>query len=181
MGVDPYLIAPTLKLAVAQRLARKLCPGTGKETSTEGSIGAMFKQEFKTLPERYHNRIPEFKSVIHPEASPGCSTGTKGRIAITEVFEVDAEIEKLILNNGSEEEMYQVARKKGFMSMKEDAIIKSLQHLIPYEEVNKFGLVSDGENYSENDIVDVDSPAVDNLAQDKEKTVIINSNEDITS
>ena len=178
MGVDPYLIAPTLKVAAAQRLARKLCPGTGKEASIEGSIETMFDREFKTLPEQFHDRIPKSKTILHPEPSPGCSTGTKGRIAITEVFEVDAEIEQLILQNGSEEQMYQVARKKGFMSMKEDAIIKALDHLIPYEEVNKFGLHSDGESYTKNEIIDSDSVPVDNQTQEVKKTVIINSNED---
>lgn len=177
MGIDPYLIAPTLKVAAAQRLARKICPGTGKETNIEGSIGTMFEREFKSLPQEFHDRIPKSKTVLHPEPSAGCSTGTKGRIAITEVFEVDAEIEQLILNNGSEEEMYQVARKKGFMSMKEDAVIKALEHIIPYEEVNKFGLHADGEGYSENTIVDVDSVPVDNQEQKDKKTVIINTDE----
>jgi type IV pilus assembly protein PilB len=172
MGVDPYLIAPTLKVAAAQRLARKICPGSGKEESTEGSIGALFNKEFESLPEKFHNRIPKSKSVLHPQASPGCSSGTKGRIAITEVFEVDAEIEQLILNSGSEAEMYKVARKKGFMSMKEDAIIKSLNHLIPYEEVNKFGLHSDGEDYTDaTNIIDPDSAPVDNQESIDKKTV----------
>ena len=48
------------------------------------------------------------------------------------------EIETLILNNGSEQEIYDVARKNGFMSMEEDAIIKALKHVIPFEEVSAF-------------------------------------------
>src|SRR5574343_843059 len=35
MGIDPYLIAPTLKLAIAQRLARRVCPGTGREEALD--------------------------------------------------------------------------------------------------------------------------------------------------
>lgn len=138
MGVDPYLIAPTLKLAIAQRLARRLCK-PGEETPVDESTKKLFDKEFETLPQEFHDRVPEFQNIYHPAPAPGCATGTKGRVAVMEVLEIDQEIQNLILHNGSEEEMYRSARKKGFMSMKEDAIIKALQGEIPYEEVNDFG------------------------------------------
>jgi type IV pilus assembly protein PilB len=139
MGVDPYLIAPTLKLAIAQRLARRLCPDTGTPMDISGGVEMMVKESFATLPEQYHDRIPSSTTMMHPAASPGCTSGTKGRVAVTEVFQVDEAIQELILNNGSEEEMYEAGRKNGFMSIKEDAIIKALNHVIPYEEMNVFG------------------------------------------
>jgi len=139
MGVDPYLIAPTLKLAIAQRLARRLCLGTGKPVPVDGAIRMMIDREFETLPKQFHNRIPEVNTMMHPEPSSGCSSGTKGRVAVMEAFEINQDIQELILRSGSEEEMYQVGRKHGFMSMKEDAIIKALNHVIPYEEISTFG------------------------------------------
>lgn len=139
MGIDPYLIAPTLKLAIAQRLSRRLCEDGGREESTDGVIQKMIDDEFKTLPEKYHDRIPKTGKIYHPVPTAGCASGTKGRVAIMEVLEVDSKIQELILNSGSEEEIYDVARAHGFMSMKEDAIIKSLEGIIPYEEVNTFG------------------------------------------
>lgn len=139
MGVDPYLIAPTLKIAMAQRLARRICPGTGKEVETEGSIQMMIDKEFESLPTKYHDLIPKSKTMLSPEPSDECPSGTKGRVAVMEVFEVNDEIQDLILKGGSEEEMWEAGRKNGFMSMKEDAIIKALNHIIPYEEVSTFG------------------------------------------
>lgn len=139
MGVDPYLIAPTLKVAIAQRLARRLCPSTGKDVPVEGAIKRMMDEQFLTLPEKYHDRIPTNQTVKTPEPSPGCNTGMRGRAAVMELLEVNEEIQELILNSGSEEQMYEVARKHGFMSMKEDAIIKALNHVIPYEEISIFG------------------------------------------
>ena len=139
MGVDPYLIAPTLKLAIAQRLSRRLCPDTGKEFSVEGGVQMMIDKTFESLPEGYRDRIPESKTMMHPEPSTGCASGTKGRVAVMEVFEVDDAVQSLILSGGSEEEMFNAARKNGFTSMKEDAIIKALNHMIPYEEMNTFG------------------------------------------
>jgi type IV pilus assembly protein PilB len=139
MGVDPYLIAPTLKLAIAQRLARRLCPGTGKEMEVEGGVQMMIDDAFKTLPEKYRDRIPTAKTMIHPEPSAGCASGTKGRVAVMEVFEVNETVQDLILKGGSEEEIFNAARKTGFTSMKEDAIMKALDHVISYEEMNAFG------------------------------------------
>ncbi len=139
MGIDPYLIAPTLKLAIAQRLARRLCPDTGKEMDIGGGVEMMITDTFSTLPEKYHKRIPNSLTMKHPEPSPACASGTKGRVAVMEVLEVDEEIQELILNDGSEEDIYTAARKNGFMPIKEDAIIKALEHVIPYEEMNVFG------------------------------------------
>lgn len=138
MGVDPYLIAPTLKLAIAQRLARRICP-PGKEMPVDESMKQMFDKEFETLPEKYRKRIPAYDHVLEAQPSPTCASGTKGRIAVMEVLEVTPQIQELILKNGSEEEIYKVARANGFMSMKEDAIIKALEGQIPYKEVNDFG------------------------------------------
>lgn len=157
MGVDPYLIAPTLKLALAQRLARRLCPGSGEEVNEHESINAMVDREFETLPPQYRHRIPESRTMLHPAPSPGCTSGTKGRVAVVEALEIDDEIESLILSGGSEEDIYKVARKNGFMSMKEDAIIKALNHTIPYEEVSAFGTKVGEENVLNEEI------PVDNL------------------
>ncbi len=139
MGVDPYLIAPTLKLAIAQRLARRLKTGTGKEEPVSTSMQLMMDDAFASLPDRYRDRIPTKRTIKHPEPSPGCATGMKGRVAVMEVLEVGDQIQNLILKGASEDEIYKVARAQGFMSMQEDAIVKALDHIIPYEEMNAFG------------------------------------------
>ena len=153
MGIDPYLIAPTLKLAMAQRLARRLCPGTGKEEEVTPAMRMMIDKEFETLPSRFHHKIPTSNTVMHPEPSPGCASGTKGRVAVMEVLEIDNDIQELILKGGSEEEMFLVGRKNGFVSMKEDAIIKALNHVIPYEEVNNFGTKVGAEGLLDDDFI----------------------------
>jgi type IV pilus assembly protein PilB len=174
MGVDPYLIAPTLKMAIAQRLAKTLCPGTGREEEIDKSVDARMKQTFKTLPEKYKSVIPTGKTMLHPEPTPGCSTGYRGRTAVTEVLEIDEEMQELILKNASEEEFMQVARKKGFITIQEDSIIKALNHEIPYEEMNAFGTQLGFEEEEE------EFTAVDNLEEFEETKAIIESDEAIT-
>lgn len=168
MGIDPYLIAPTLKLAVAQRLARRICAGSGKAAPVDESMQMMFDTEFETLPEKYKKRIPEYKQVLHPESSPGCASGTKGRVAVMEALEINQEIQNLILNNGSEEDIYKVARRQGFMSMKEDAIIKALEGVIPYEEVSVFGTKIGEEGAVTKEFLPADNPqnTVQNMGED---------------
>ncbi len=56
-----------------------------------------------------------------------------------EVLEITPEIQNLILKGGSEEEVFAVGRKNGFLTMKEDAIFKALEHQIPFEEISNFG------------------------------------------
>jgi type IV pilus assembly protein PilB len=176
MGVDPYLIAPTLKLAIAQRLARRVCDDAGKEEPLSESTRIMMEQTFKTLPQKYHDRIPTNKTMVRPEPTPSCATGLKGRVAVMEALEVDDEIQSLILQNASEDQMFQTARKNGFMSMKEDAIIKALEHVIPIEEMNAFGsqIAQD---------IELDQPilTVDNQVTPEAVPAIISTNEDTTS
>jgi len=169
------LIAPTLKLAIAQRLARRVCPGTGKVESIDSSTKYMMDETFKTLPKKYHERIPKEQTIITPEPTPGCTTGLKGRVAVMEAFEVNDEIQELILHNGSEDQIFQAARRYGFMTMKEDAIIKALEHTIPYEEMNAFGTKVG----LEMEIDEMTGP-VDNQVIDTAATDIMDVNEDIT-
>ncbi len=143
MGVDPYLIAPTLILTIAQRLTRTLYPGTGKAMPVVGSIKAMFDKEFSDLPEEYKKNLPKFESVYEPEPTPECPTGTKGRIAVFEAFKMNKDIEKLILDNPNENDIYESLRKKGMLTMKEDAIIKALNRQIPFTAVDELGIMDD--------------------------------------
>ncbi|MEM9336374.1 MAG: ATPase, T2SS/T4P/T4SS family [Patescibacteria group bacterium] len=157
MGVDPYLIAPTLKLAIAQRLAKRLCEGTGREEKINKAIEVMMQKEFSTLPDKFKGAIPKADTIMHPEPSPQCATGLKGRIAIMEVLEIDERIQEMILSNAAEEDIFLSARENGFMTMKEDAIIKALEHKIPYEEMNAFGTKVGLENVTDDVTAPVDN------------------------
>ncbi len=146
MGVDPYLIAPTLQLALAQRLVRRICPNSGKKIPVQGSMKMMIEHEFNELSGEFRKLIPNAEYVLNAEPTAECASGTKGRVAVMEAIEVNDDIQKLILNGTNEDELTKAARKNGFMTMKEDAIIKALEHSIPFEEINTLGgalLISD--------------------------------------
>jgi type IV pilus assembly protein PilB len=139
MGVDPYLIAPTLVLSMAQRLVRRRCEDAGNPVPYEGSIRAMVEKEFQGLPEKSKKRIPKEGKVYNVAPSADCPNGTRGRIGVFELLPTSNELERVILTNPIEEEVYKVARAQGMFTMKEDAIIKMLESTIPFEEVNTLG------------------------------------------
>lgn len=140
MGVDPYLIAPTLELLIAQRLVRKLCPDTGKEIPIEGSIKAMMDEQFKNMPEEHRRTLPiHEKALWGLEPSGDCPSGTRGRTAVYEMAEIDRDMEEAIIRSADENELTDIARNSGMTTMKEDAMMKSMQKIIPFEEINTLG------------------------------------------
>ena len=143
MGVDPYLIAPTLVLAIAQRLVRTLCPGAGEPVPVEGSVKAMIEREFEDLPEEFRKTLPQGKEVYRMKPTPECPKGVRGRTAVFEVLTMSKELEGAILKNESEAELRAIVRRKGMLNMKEDAILKAYERIIPIEEVSTLGGVLD--------------------------------------
>jgi type IV pilus assembly protein PilB len=137
MGVDPYLIAPTLILAIAQRLVGTLCPGGGEPIKVEGSTKALIERNFADLPQEYLKEIPFTDTVYKIKPTPECPKGTRGRMAVFEMFMMDKDIENAILTNPVESEILKIARKRGMLSIRESAIVKAFEKRIPFEEVNK--------------------------------------------
>jgi len=137
MGIDPFLITPTLILAIAQRLVSTLCVDTGKERELDASLKAMLDKQFADLPVGFKKEVNAIKSVYELEPTGSCPTGTRGRMAVVEVLKMNRDLEKTILTNPIEQEIKSQARKQGMLTMLEDAILKSSQKLVPFKEVNK--------------------------------------------
>jgi type IV pilus assembly protein PilB len=137
MGIDPYLIAPTLVLCIAQRLVRSLCPGAGRPVNMEDGIRIMIEKQFEDLPDIYKEGIDIANGQIY-EIAPGpkCPSGIEGRVAAFEVLEVDEGLEQIILKNPTEQEIWKYGRSRGMLTMKEDAILKALDKIVPFEELN---------------------------------------------
>jgi type IV pilus assembly protein PilB len=136
MGVDPYLIAPTLIVSVAQRLARMTCPSSRKEVPMDESIKTQIEEQMKDLPDEFKFKVGEKMYDTVPTGD--CPSGTRGRIAVFEMFKIDKEMQAVILKNPTNAAIYKVARSKGMLMMREDAMLKSLQGIIPFTEVYNF-------------------------------------------
>ncbi len=137
MGVDPFLIAPTLVLGIAQRLVGLAVPEASETVKIEGSLKVMIDRQFADLPEQFKKEIPWSDSVYRIKPNPQAPKGTRGRMAVFEVFTMDKDLETAILRKATEVELSALLRKKGMLTMKEDALVKAFNKKIPIEEVNK--------------------------------------------
>lgn len=162
MGVDPFLIGPTLILTMAQRLVRKLCPDTGKKMPMEGGLQAMFDKQFADLPKEYRSEIPTSSEFYGLQPSEGCPNGTRGRVAVFEVAEMTKELEHVILTDPVEPKLFTAARGHGMITMREDALMKSMRGEVPFEEVNTLGGLYDT----------ADESFIDENAQTQEAPVV---------
>ena len=99
----------------------------------------MFDEQFADLPDEYRKDIPPLDHIHRIKPTPDCPSGTQGRIACFEAFEMTPELERAILAGKPEDDLFSIVRKGGMLTMKEDAIIKSATGIVPFEEVNTLG------------------------------------------
>lgn len=135
MGVDPYLIAPTLILTIAQRLARRIHPASRHEIPIDEATREMMNKQFADLPEQFRSNLPIKDTMYESVPSSECASGLQGRVPVFEMYCVDKEMQKVILKNPTEDDIFKLARSKGMLTMKEDAILKNIKGELPMQEV----------------------------------------------
>jgi type II secretory ATPase GspE/PulE/Tfp pilus assembly ATPase PilB-like protein len=136
MEVDPYLIAPTLILALGQRLLRTMCADSKKPVPLSESMRVMIEKELSDLPKAVRDTIVIPDQVYDAIPSPTCPSGTKGRTAVFEFLKMNRELEHIILTNPVEQAVYEEARRGGMLTMRDDAVLKAFKGIIPFEEIN---------------------------------------------
>ena len=134
MGVEPYLIPPVLIASIAQRLTRTFAEGSEHEVEISASDRKRIETQMETLPEKYRFKIPH--TAWEPVRTPLSPTGLRGRMAVFEVLEMSAGIERIILENPVESRLWAAARRQGMLTMQEDAMMKAFEKRIPFSEVN---------------------------------------------
>ena len=138
MGVDPYLIAPTLIMAMAQRLVRRVHPSAAQQVGMDDVTKEFIKKEFADLDPQYLNQLSFSDKMYDIKPTAEAPSGTKGRMAVFEMFMMDRDIQEVILRNPTEPELYKLTRAKGMLSLREDGLLKALEGKVPLQDV--FGL-----------------------------------------
>jgi len=144
MGVEPFLIASTVNIILAQRLARTLNPESKeKYRLTKAQINEIKKdintdellqilKREKTVPQ---NAVWETIDFYKAKPSKDYPDGYKGRIGIREVLEVSDSIKELIAKRATTDEIEAQARKEGMLTMLEDGFVKAIQGITSLEEI----------------------------------------------
>jgi type IV pilus assembly protein PilB len=142
LGVEPFLIPPTLSVAMAQRLVRKLCPFCKEKIKPQKEIRDQIWKEFQSLPEAAKKSLP-FKItssqdvyIFEPKGCKRCNMkGYSGRIGVFEILAMTKKLAEIVLDNPSEAVIFEEAKNQGMTTMKQDGIIKVLSGVTTIEEV----------------------------------------------
>lgn len=143
MGVKPYLLAPALTMIIAQRLVRRICSECKEELTLDADTMKKTKEALSGVSPKANEHVDlENLKFFHGKGCKACQgIGYKGRIGIYEMFSMNEEIEKLIIENRvSEYEMQRIAVADGMVTMVQDGLLKSLEGITTPEEVFKVAM-----------------------------------------
>ncbi len=138
MGIKPFLIPPTLAIAISQRLMRKLCGYCAKKIEAAGEIKKSLLKEVENMPTRLKNDIIS-KKIIYIYKPVGCkrcnNTGYSGRVGVFEILEMTPELAEITIRDPIESKIMAEAKRQGMVTMKQDGVIKVLEGVTSFEEV----------------------------------------------
>ncbi len=120
MGVEPFLVASSVNVIIAQRLVRKICTKcrVSEEVKPDGLVA------------------PGLTRVYHGKGCPVCQgTGYAGRVGIFEVLVLDDDIRQAVVERQDSDKIAALAIKKGMTTMFDDGIAKVARGLTTIEEV----------------------------------------------
>jgi type IV pilus assembly protein PilB len=142
LEVNPSLLASTLRLMIAQRLARTLYttkvkrPATPPEARIIRAVLKRAEHNGKDMKGRYGFSSDMEFEVYDPVPAPESPSGYKGRVGIYEAIAMDRAIEELLEKNPTERLLRDMSQKQGILTMAEDAIVKVLQGVTSFVEVD---------------------------------------------
>lgn len=137
LGVNSKVITSAIRVAMAQRLARKLCLYCRKEIPLEGEI----QKEVEIIINEIEDKslVPSERSKIWiPVGCDKCNnTGYKGRIGVYEAILTDKKIEDAVEMNPNDREIWAAAKGQGILNMRQDGVLKALQGITSLEELER--------------------------------------------
>jgi len=143
LGVNSKILTSAIRVAMAQRLVRKLCEHCKKEVPIEGEV----QQNIETTLQGVEDKalIPADRTRMW--VSVGCEhcnkTGYKGRIGIYEAILTNKKIEDAVEMNPSEREIWSAAQGQGILTMRQDGTIKILQGVTSLSELERVIVLTD--------------------------------------
>ena len=127
MGIEPFLVATSVQLIAAQRLARRICGQCKEEVEVQPQalLNVGYKKE----------EIGTFK-VFKGRGCEKCNnTGYKGRVGLVEVMAIDDELRDMILSGGSAMDIKKRAVENGMITLRRSGLIKIKDGVTTIEEV----------------------------------------------
>jgi len=132
MGIEPFLVASSVRAVQAQRLIRRLCTCAEKHQPIPSVLEVL-----SALKRRYPNILGDAESQWRlPKGCPRCrGTGYRGRLGIYEFYEVNEVIQDAVMRRASTAELVEIASNSHVRTMREDGVMKASRGLTSLEEV----------------------------------------------
>ena len=129
MGVKPYAIATSVRLIIAQRLARRLCENCKEvlDIPEEALLAEGFSKQ----------EIEDGLRIYGPVGCKSCAGGYKGRAGIFQVMEISDATQRIIMSGGNATDIADQAVKEGYWDLRRAALEKVKAGIISLEEVNR--------------------------------------------
>jgi len=136
MHAEPFLLASTLNLVMAQRLVRKICSDCREEIELPPELFSRIEQEFVKIPDNLKGGIKKMKFFRGKGCSSCANSGYVGRTIVGELLEVTSELRELIAKeNFSGEVLDQQLKKQNYVNLMQDGLIKAVQGETTIDEV----------------------------------------------
>ncbi|MCF3650794.1 GspE/PulE family protein [Synoicihabitans lomoniglobus] len=140
MGIEPFLVASSIELVIAQRLVRRLCPACAKDTPVN-NVKLRENLLVLGLDPSEADQVTTLKGPCGCDRCRG--TGYRGRIGIFEIFRLNEELHELVLQRESTRTLAQVARKHGMRTLGQSGWEKIKDGNTTLEEVLRVVTVTD--------------------------------------
>ena len=152
MGIEPFLIASTVNTIIGQRLVRKIADNGENYTADKIESESIQEAVGSILPGKQadvaqvsedlgYNDLPlggqnayTLRRGKDTSSTPG---GYKGRVGLYEVIDVNEQIEEMILNHASANDIQAKAVEQGTVTMRQDGYLKALKGITTLDEVNR--------------------------------------------
>jgi type IV pilus assembly protein PilB len=138
MGIEPFLVASTVNVVIAQRLVRKVCEKCRVSYTPSQDQQDVIQKDIHLL-KLMQDGAKKDPSKLRLYRGGGCKvcsdTGYVGRVGIFEVLEMSEPVKELILKRASSDELMQAGKEQGMTTMFEDGVRKVLAGLTTLEEV----------------------------------------------
>lgn len=138
MGVAPQDVATSVNAFIAQRLVRRLCPHCKKEIDPTPEERAKMESVLKTISPKTGIGIPEIGKVYKEVGCDRCNhIGYKGRMTVSEVFQITRDIQEMITQNAITGDLQDKAVENGMLTMTQDGVLHVLDGETTLSEVER--------------------------------------------
>jgi general secretion pathway protein E len=142
MGLEPFLVASSVRAVQAQRLVRRLCAECRRPEKPTDTLLAWAESVRRRFPQAFAAQ-PDFHA---PTGCPKCqATGYRGRVGVYELIEMTPPLQSAVMSRGAAHDLAELALRQGTRTLREDGLVKAWRGVTSLEEVLRVTGAAEGD------------------------------------